>query len=69
MEDLLGKFVDEISSVMGVRSAYLANNRGELLFPQTERLGRANLTATGALELIQCLARSNCPATRSSKPR
>jgi hypothetical protein len=55
MEDLLGKFVDEIGTVMGVRTAYLVNNRGELLFPQTERLGRANLTATGALELIQCL--------------
>lgn len=55
MEDLLGKFVDEVSTVMGVRSAYLVNNRGELLFPQTERLGRANLTASGALELVQCL--------------
>lgn len=55
MEKILGNCLNEVSSVNGVRSAYLINNRGEILMPQTERLGRANLTPTSALELIQAM--------------
>jgi hypothetical protein len=55
MEKLLNNFIDEIGSVIGVRTAYLINNRGEILFPQTEKLGRTNLTPAGGLDLVQAL--------------
>lgn len=55
MEKLLNTFVDTINNVMGVRSAYLLNNRGEILFPQSEKLGRSTLNAASALELVQAI--------------
>ena len=55
MEKMLNTFIDEIGAVIGVRAAYLINNRGEILFPQTEKLGRTNLTPAGGLDLVQSL--------------
>lgn len=54
MDKMLNTFIDEISSVIGVRAAYLVNNRGEILYPQSEKLGRTNLTPVGSLDLVQC---------------
>lgn len=55
MEKILNDFVNTIGNVIGVRTAYLVNNRGEILFPQNEKLGRYNLNPPGALELVQAM--------------
>lgn len=55
MEKTLEKFIEEINNVMGVRAAYLINNRGEILFPSSEKLGRSFLDTSGAVQLVQAM--------------
>ncbi len=61
MEKILDTFIDEINNVIGVRSAYLVNNRGELLWPRKEPTTRSTLTASGALDLVQAMGLFEMP--------
>jgi hypothetical protein len=55
MEKILSNFIDELNNILGVRAAYLVNNRGEILFPTTENLGRSLLNASASLALVQAM--------------
>lgn len=55
MEKLLANFVKEISNVAGVKAVYLVNNRGEILFPVSDRPLRPSLSGMSALELVQAM--------------
>ena len=55
MEKILDNFIKEINELIGVRAAYLVNNRGEILIPFSEPMGRSSINAEAALSLIQAM--------------
>jgi len=61
MEKILSEFIEDLNNIVGVRAAYLVNNRGEILYPTTENLGRSFLNASASLSLVQAMGVFDLP--------